>query len=676
MPLEITDRAHDAQPYRDDALDGRISAAGLAGATLERGLLRFHTAETGPEAARMVGLHFPPGRTAQWVPFAVDWRGRQYCRVQEQGVDTVVRVDPAVFAPEQVIDFDVFMGTVLTDPSAARVLGAEECAAALAGRGLDALEPDRCFGYVLPPYAGGADRPDNLLDVPVGAYWAAMADLKNQWDHRPRGAHALDVAHRHGGLTFVFDVDQDPEFSPGAGTRAERLVVTSATGPVVYNHGLAREPGDQADAAADAVREAFGGPEAAQVLLIDWHARCYLREPDHDGHGAGNERVVRYDLADLTRTDLADADEFARRLEAADASLLEVFGEADKSRQCARLRIAEIPAGASLVPAAPPSVAGPEAADPDRFRIMQTDVFWWMATSLPRVAGQLEPGVRLQGYLISPEGRMGLQQAAHTAPTAAPAPWEDTALIPPVPTAPRFVPLAETGVVQTGLDEDQQAPGDEHLARQLTWYGLPGRVYNAGLFRFLGADASARAVEHLREAFGAQAAGAVPVIVDWLGRYTVHEVVEGAARLVSYDVTRNEREELAAFDEGLQQILLTPVARDLFDEDGFTAAREQLGLQALEDGMCVGVKVPAFLGGPDSVDNLEPDRLDVHWLWHGRVLAQVRTRPPGTPIESIGMDDDGHPVVRFADGAPAQPAVDEPPREERPRGIFGRLFKG
>ena len=681
MVLQITDTIPAAQPYRDEELDGRIGAAGLAGATLEHGLLRFHTADTGPEGAHLLGLHFAPGRTDQWVPFAVDWLGRQYCRVREQGVDTVVRVDPVEFQPEQVVDFAVFLNTLLEDPAAARSLGAEECAAALAGRGIPELPFDTCFGCILPPFAGGERRPDNMLDLPTRPYWAAMADVKNQWEHRPAGAFAVGVAHRDAGLSLVFDVDQDPEFSPGAGTRAERLELTSSTGPAVYNYGLARElTASEADEIVAVVQEAFGLPAVGHPLLVDWRARCYLRE-----QGDGADVVVRCDPATMTRTVIGEAEDLLRRLAGADPSLLELFEETEKSRQCARLRLTEIPAGDALVPPAPPSVAGPEAADPARFRLMPLTAYWWIAGSLTRTAAELAPETRLQGYLIDPDGRMGLQHAAGRAPSAPPSPWEDTAGVPPTPLAPWFTALEDTGMTQTGLDEDRRAPGEGEPALLLAWYGLPGRVYNRGLFRFLGFEGSAQASEHLREAFGPATADAVPVLVDWLGRYGVHEIVDGMPRLVSYDVTRDEREDLCGFADGIQRILLTPVALDLFDAEGFGAAQEALGLQAVEPGMCVGVKVPPFLGGTETLENREHDRLDVHWMWHGRVLAQARAMPAGARVQGVEMTDDGRPVLRVVgpDGAPVDPRAPETTQDTsaaqaapKPKGFFGRMFKG
>ena len=47
---------------------------------------------------------------------------------------------------------------------------------------------------------------------------------------------------------------------------------------------------------------------------------------------------------------------------------------------------------------------------------------------------------------------------------------------------------------------------------------------------------------------------------------------------------------------------------------------------------CVGYKVPLFLNGKDTVENLELSDLDVYWHITGQLISQVRGLPPGTPV--------------------------------------------
>jgi hypothetical protein len=51
---------------------------------------------------------------------------------------------------------------------------------------------------------------------------------------------------------------------------------------------------------------------------------------------------------------------------------------------------------------------------------------------------------------------------------------------------------------------------------------------------------------------------------------------------------------------------------------------------------CVGYRRPLFLGGRDSIDNLELSELDVYWTIMGQLRRQARGLPEGTPISEIG----------------------------------------
>jgi hypothetical protein len=52
-------------------------------------------------------------------------------------------------------------------------------------------------------------------------------------------------------------------------------------------------------------------------------------------------------------------------------------------------------------------------------------------------------------------------------------------------------------------------------------------------------------------------------------------------------------------------------------------------------GMCIGTKVPLFLGGTDSVDNLGLQRLDVYVSLCGQMYAESRKYPPGTKFSGV-----------------------------------------
>lgn len=65
--------------------------------------------------------------------------------------------------------------------------------------------------------------------------------------------------------------------------------------------------------------------------------------------------------------------------------------------------------------------------------------------------------------------------------------------------------------------------------------------------------------------------------------------------------------------------------------DGYAMLRDAGGAQPAH-AQCIGSKKPLFLGGEDTIENLESLDLDVYWHIMGQVIAKVRGLPPGTPI--------------------------------------------
>jgi hypothetical protein len=63
------------------------------------------------------------------------------------------------------------------------------------------------------------------------------------------------------------------------------------------------------------------------------------------------------------------------------------------------------------------------------------------------------------------------------------------------------------------------------------------------------------------------------------------------------------------------------------------------GAVPLQASECVGYRVPLFLGGRDTVDNLEVTDFDVYWTITGQLSIQARNLPAGTPIQGVTIDE-------------------------------------
>jgi len=76
------------------------------------------------------------------------------------------------------------------------------------------------------------------------------------------------------------------------------------------------------------------------------------------------------------------------------------------------------------------------------------------------------------------------------------------------------------------------------------------------------------------------------------------------------------------------------LARSFFEQWAVDNA-QSLPLAASQ---CVGYRVPLFLGGLDTVDNLELIDLDVYWTLCGQLRHGVRRMKPGATIKGLTLD--------------------------------------
>jgi hypothetical protein len=56
------------------------------------------------------------------------------------------------------------------------------------------------------------------------------------------------------------------------------------------------------------------------------------------------------------------------------------------------------------------------------------------------------------------------------------------------------------------------------------------------------------------------------------------------------------------------------------------------GNPSLTRDQCAGYKRPLFLGGRDTLDNLEISNLEVYWVLMGQLIRQTKGLPEGTPV--------------------------------------------
>ncbi|RKR76406.1 T6SS immunity protein Tdi1 domain-containing protein [Frondihabitans australicus] len=172
--------------------------ANYCGRSFDRGLLRFHNAESGAEAQELVTAAFTRDVAPGTAFFAIDWLGRQFgarpARPGEgdgQPVVVIANVGSGEYEGE-VAPLDEFIGFLGSD-AAATTLGAEAYAAWREANGAPQLDFDECLGYRIPLFLGGTDSPDNVELNDVSVYWTLVGQVFDRSRDLPEGTRITSV---------------------------------------------------------------------------------------------------------------------------------------------------------------------------------------------------------------------------------------------------------------------------------------------------------------------------------------------------------------------------------------------------------------------------------------------------------------------------------------------------
>jgi hypothetical protein len=124
---------------------------------------------------------------------------------------------------------------------------------------------------------------------------------------------------------------------------------------------------------------------------------------------------------------------------------------------------------------------------------------------------------------------------------------------------------------------------------------------------------------------------------DWLGRLFAldsRRLVDGQLGVVMLEPGTGQALEIPAN-------FLTFHCNELIEFADAALAREAYmewrrnDARPLKSAECVGYRVPLFLGGADTVDNMERTDMKVYWEICTQLLNQTRQLPYGTPIKKL-----------------------------------------
>jgi hypothetical protein len=167
-----------------------------------------------------------------------------------------------------------------------------------------------------------------------------------------------------------------------------------------------------------------------------------------------------------------------------------------------------------------------------------------------------------------------------------------------------------------------------------------GCLFNGGLYRIHPVQDLSKWNQYVSEAFPDFSERIFCFGCDWLGRQFALDNgrVEAEEPLIlmlepgSGDALEIPANFLQFHEDVLVNQSNDALAVDFFNE--WISAGNALP----KNNQCVGYKTPLFLGGSDTIENLEPTDLEVYWSICGQLLAKVRGFPPGTPIKNVFIE--------------------------------------
>lgn len=169
-----------------------------------------------------------------------------------------------------------------------------------------------------------------------------------------------------------------------------------------------------------------------------------------------------------------------------------------------------------------------------------------------------------------------------------------------------------------------------------------GRSFGGGLYRLHHLSRIGAWTQLGEEMFPEFRGGIVCFGWDWLGRQFALDRRSsssgGDPQVLMLEPGTGEVLEIPAtfatfHDEELVDFADAALAASYYDQ--WQAA----GGQAPGEDECIGYRVQLFLGGEDTIENLEPIDGDVYWTITAQLVNETRTLPPGTSISSWRISD-------------------------------------
>ena len=203
--------------------------------------------------------------------------------------------------------------------------------------------------------------------------------------------------------------------------------------------------------------------------------------------------------------------------------------------------------------------------------------------------------------------------------------------------------LFKQALTITGDEAIESLPVSTDLGvKNLSWIleEIGGKTFNHGLYRVLRAD-QITVAKHAMEAFFPEYCGRiVPFAFDWLGRYfacDLKRIKNGEPQVLMLEVGAGEAMEIPASVLDFHNVELVEYTNDALSVS-FWHQWRSINPDDIAYTDCVGYKVPLFLGGSDTLPNLELIDLDVYVGICSQLRHKTRTLAPGQSINSVSIE--------------------------------------
>jgi hypothetical protein len=166
---------------------------------------------------------------------------------------------------------------------------------------------------------------------------------------------------------------------------------------------------------------------------------------------------------------------------------------------------------------------------------------------------------------------------------------------------------------------------------------LGGQSFNSGIYRVLKAEEIAKATKAALLGFPELAGRIVVFGYDWLGRQFAadsNRLSDGAPEVLMLEVSVGEAMQIPVDAIAFHENELVDYSDDALAQPFFQLWQASTHSMLMYD-QCVGYRVPLFLGGPDTLDNLEVYDLSVYWHICGQLLTKAVTLKKGQTIADI-----------------------------------------